>query len=335
MLHGAFNRRRRVVQAEAVPQHQRGGQNLRDGIGQIFAGNIRRGAAGGFVETERLIAIRRAQACARQHSERTAQRRRFVAQDVTEHVFAQHHVELRGLEHELHRAVVHEHVIQRHIGIIFADARDDFAPQNAVLQHVRLVNARQFLPAQLRGLERDVRDALDFRRGINHRVNRAKIAAAEVFGFFRLAEIHAAGQFAHDQNINAVALPFLRERTGVRKNFRQLHRAQVGEQTKFLPQPQQRGAFRSFFFRNRRIAVRQADGTEENRVGLFADVERDVRQCFFGEVNAGPTDGRVGDVQLELETFFRGAQNLDGFAHDFRADAVARERCDVVSVHEK
>ena len=35
------------------------------------------------------------------------------------------------------------------------------------------------------------------------------IAAADVLGFFRLAEIHAAGQLAHHQDINAVALPLL------------------------------------------------------------------------------------------------------------------------------
>jgi MFS family permease len=118
-------------------------QNLRDGIGQVFPGDVRRGAAGRFVKAETSVAAR-AEARARQHSQRTAQRRRFVAQNVAEHVFAEQHVELRGLEHELHRAVVHEHVVERDVGIIFADARDDFAPENAVFQHVRLVNARQF-----------------------------------------------------------------------------------------------------------------------------------------------------------------------------------------------
>ncbi len=145
---------------------------------------------------------------------------------------------------------------------MFADARDDFAPQNSIFQNVRLVNARQFFPAQLRGLERDMRDALDFRRRINHRVNRAKISAAQILGFFRLAKIHPARQFAHDENVNAITLPFLRERARVRKNFWQFHRAQIGEQTKFLAQPQQRGAFRSFFLGNRRVAIWQTDRAE-------------------------------------------------------------------------
>src|ERR1019366_5792848 len=109
---------------------------------------------------------------------------------------------------------------------------------------------------------------------------------------------------------------------------------QIRKQAEFLAQPQQRGAFGTFFFWNRRVAVGQTDGAEQNGVGLFADVERDVRQRLFGEVNARPADGRIGDVEFELESFFRGAQNLDGLAHDFRPDAVARERCDVVSFHE-
>ena len=39
---------------------------------------------------------------------------------------------------------------------------------------------------------------------------------------------------------------------------------------------------------------------------------------------AQPTGASVM-IELEAEFFFRGAQDLDGFAHDFRADAVAGE----------
>ena len=179
-----------------------------------------------------------------------------------------------------------------------------------------------------------MRDALDFWCCINHRVNRAKISAAQIFRFFRLAKIHSARQFAHDQNVYAIALPFLRERTRVRQNFRQRHRAQIREQTKFFAQPQQRGTFGTLLFWNRRVAVRQTDGAEQNGIGFFAQRERRVRQRFARGVNARPADGCFGEVELEAKFFFGGAQNLDGFAHDFVADAVARQGCDVECFHQ-
>jgi hypothetical protein len=51
-------------------------------------------------------------------------------------------------------------------------------------------------------------------------------------------------------------------------------------------------------------------------------------------VNAGPANGRLGDGEREAEFFLGDAEDLDGLVHDFRADAVARERRDVVSFHE-
>ena len=55
---------------------------------------------------------------------------------------------------------------------------------------------------------------------------------------------YSARQLPHHQDVNPITLPFLRQRTGVRERFQQLHRTQVGEQPKLLPQPQQCGALR-------------------------------------------------------------------------------------------
>ena len=334
VTHGTFNRRRRVVQTKAVAEHQGAGEDLRDGVRQIFARDVRGSAARGFIDAEDFVAIRRAQAGAGQHTERTTERRRFIAQNIAEHIFAEQHVELRGLEHELHRAIVHEHVIERHVGIFFGDAGDGFAPEDAVFQHVRFIDARQFLAAQLRGFERDVRDAFDLGRGVNHRINRALLAVGERLGLLGLTEIHAAGQFAHHEDINAVALAFFRERAGVGKHLGQFHRAQIREQAEFLAQAQQCGAFGTFFLGNRRVAIRQTDGAEEDGIRFLADLQRDVGERLLGEINAGPADGRIRDVEFEAEPFFGGAENFDGFAHDFRPDAVAREGSDVECFHE-
>jgi hypothetical protein len=82
-----------------------------------------------------------------------------------------------------------------------------------------------------------------------------------------------------------------------------------------------------------RVAVGQTDGAEQNGIGFFAQRKRRVRQRLARGVNAGPADGRFGDLEIETEFFLRNAQNLDGFTHDFRADAVAGERRDFESSH--
>ena len=63
----------------------------------------------------------------------------------------------------------------------------------SIEQHVVLARARQ--------LEGDAGDALDLERVVDLRVDAALLAVAEVDDLLRLAEIDAAGQFAHDEDV--------------------------------------------------------------------------------------------------------------------------------------
>jgi len=53
-VHGGFDLRGDGIEAEAVTEHERGGENLGAGIGDAFACDVRGGAASGFVEAERF-----------------------------------------------------------------------------------------------------------------------------------------------------------------------------------------------------------------------------------------------------------------------------------------
>src|SRR5437899_1439424 len=59
-----------------------------------------------------------------------------------------------------------------------------------------------------------------------------------------------------------------------------------------------------------------------------------VGQRLARGVDAGPADGRLGDLEREAELFFRRAQDFDRLAHDFGSDAVAGERCYFECFHE-
>ena len=127
--------------------------------------------------------------------------------------------------------------------------------------------------------------------------------------------------------------PWRSGRSGQTWFLRQLHRPQVGEEAELLAQPQQGRAFGAFFLGNRRVAIRQTDRAKQDGVGFFAERERGLRQGLAGRVNARPADGGFGKFQRETKFLFGGAQNLDGFTHDFGADAVAGEDCDVETFH--
>ena len=65
----------------------------------------------------------------RQHTDRTGQHRRFIAQNVSEHVVAQQHVELSRVPHQLHRGIIHVDMSQFDIRIGRMDIDHHLAPQ--------------------------------------------------------------------------------------------------------------------------------------------------------------------------------------------------------------
>ena len=180
----------------------------------------------------------------------------------------------------------------------------------------------------------DVRDALDFRRGIDHRVNRAQNlplpAPPEISSvFFGWPKYMPPVSSRTTRMSMPSPCRSLAERAGVGQFLRQLHRAQIGEEPELLAQPQQRGAFGAFLLGDGRVAVRQAHRAEQDAIRRLAQRERGVGQRLAGGVNARPADRRFGDLHRQRKFFLHHAQHLDGFAHDLGADAVARQRRNV------
>ena len=90
-------------------------------------------------------------------------------------------------------------MLEGDVRILGGHPRDYVAPEYAVLQYVRLIDAHQVLAAELCTFEADVRDALDLARAVNHCIHRAQLAILQCLGVFRLAKIHTAGQLTHYQ----------------------------------------------------------------------------------------------------------------------------------------
>ena len=279
-----------------------------------------------------MLTIRRTEAGAGQHAEGPSQGGGLVAEDVAEEVLAQQNVELGRPQQQLHGAVVDEHVLEGHVGEFAGDAGDHLAPQHAVFQHVGLVDAGELLAAQLGGLEADAGDALDLRGGVHHGVDGAGLAIAEVFGLLGLTEVQAAGEFTDDQDVDAVALTLGAQRAGMSQGLGQTHRTEIGEEAELLADTQQGGALGALFLRDGRVAVGQAHRAEQNGIGAAAQLERGVGQGLARGVNAGPADGRLGDVELQGKLVAHGTEDAQGLPHDFRADAIASQRGDPISI---
>ena len=133
-----------------------------------------------------------------QQAERAGQHRRFIAENVAEHVLGQDDVERRRIRDQPHRSGIDVAVLEPHLGIVARDPRHGFAPQLRDFQHVRLVDGRdETSPASRRG-EGHARDPLDLRRRVYERVDRPRALTTA-----RLPVIQAAGQLTHDEHVDA------------------------------------------------------------------------------------------------------------------------------------
>src|SRR6187402_3884100 len=103
------------VQAEVIQQHGCG-EDAAQGVGDVFAGGLGIGAVDGFEEGGAL-----ADGGGGQQSQGTTDDTGLVAEDVTEHIFRQDHVELFGIQDDLHGGIVHEEEVHLYIAVLTCD----------------------------------------------------------------------------------------------------------------------------------------------------------------------------------------------------------------------
>ena len=128
-----------------------------------------------------------------------------------------------------------------------------------------LVDRCQFAASPLCGTIGNRRNPLDFSTGVQHRI----VGAVTVAHFLTLAEVDAAGQFAHEEDIDTLnQVGTQRHMFGQRRV--DAHRSQVGEQAEVLPHLQQ-----TLFRTNRGSRVRPlraTDSRQEDGVGLLTQL---------------------------------------------------------------
>ena len=113
-----------------------------------------------------------------------------------------------------------------------------FAPQLAGFHDVGFFAGGDFVVTLAGEFEGHARDTMDFMRGIDLRIDALTFAIGQRCDAARLAKVNAAGQFAHDQDIEAFDDTGF-QRGGIDKCIKYFCRAQVGEEFQFLAQLQQ------------------------------------------------------------------------------------------------
>ncbi len=217
----------------------------------------------------------------------------------------------------MHGGRIHQHVLELQLRKFAADeCLRDLAPQARGLEHVGLVDGGE-APAPPAGeLRRHPHDALD----LGDRVA-AQVARARRVALLR-AEVDAAGELAHEQQIDArhdVAL----EGRGIGKRGVHGDGTQVGERPQLLAQPQQT-ALRA----QRRIGrrpLRAANGAEQHRIGCQTGGQGGRRQGIAVRLDGSAAEGQGGELEIVAEALRNRLKAGAAGSGHLRADAITRQ----------
>ncbi len=226
-----------------------------------------------------------------------------------------------GVAHQLHPERVGELVLQRDVGIVaVAHGGDHLVPQHARFHHVALVRRAQPPVALARQLEGDAADALDLVGIVDLRVDRPLLPVAEVADLLGLAEVHAAGQLAHDHDVEAVHhLPL--QRGGVRQRRIADGGTQVGVKAHVLAQAQQARLGPRIV--GHAVPLGAANRAQQHRVGRLR-----ARHVLVGDRDAVEIVGAAAheparEREAGRSIGFQHADHLLDLRHDLGADPVA------------
>ena len=254
------------------------------------------------------------------HTDGTGDHGSLVRQDIAEHILGDNHVELRGVLHDLHGAVVHEHLAVLHIRVLGLQPVHHSAPQATGVQHVGLVHAAQLFAALAGGLEADAANALDLVLRIGHGVHRLLFAVFQRVGLV-IAEVHAADQLPHDDKVNALCHDLGLQGAGRCQLRPDLCGAVVGVQPHPSAQPQQ--AFFRPLLPGQALPLGAAYRAQQHAVGSKALVQLVLGQRVAVLVNGLAAHGGSGVVEGMAVLFSHLIQHPEGLLYDLRAGAIA------------
>ena len=257
----------------------------------------------------------------REHADRAGQDRSLVAENVSEEVLGHHHVEGCGAQQQLHRAIVDEHVLEFDVGILRGQLVHDAPPELRVLEHVGLVHRGELAAPVARQLEGHAANALDLPSRVDHRVQ-GSLGARGSFDAARLAEVQAAGEFPHDQDVGA-AHDVVLQRRGLDQALVAVDRPQVGVHVQRLAQAEQ--AFLGPLGRRQVIEFGQAHRAQQRGVGIQSQAARLGRERVSRGANRRTAEQALAQLDRMAPLRRHVLKHANGLARDLGTDTVARK----------
>ena len=200
------------------------------------------------------------------------------------------------------------------------------APQAAGVQNVGLVHTAELFAAFLGGLEADAANALDLVLRVGHGVDGLLFAVLEGVGLV-LAEVHAADQLPHNDEVNALCHDLRLQGAGRGQLGPDLGGAVVGVQAHTRAQAQQT-LFRALLT-GQTLPLGAAHGTQQDAVRSKALVQLMLGQRVAVLVNGFAAHGGIGIVEGVAVLFSHLIKHPDGLFHDLGAGAVAPDDSNV------
>ena len=208
--------------------------------------------------------------------------------------------------------------------LFFMQCFHGVAPKAGDFQHVGFVHRHHLVAAFARPLKGDAGNPFDFHHRVAHRVERFVAVVAD-----RLAEIDAARQLAHGEQVNADHGAGAKWR-GFCQRRRNCHRTQIGKRAEFFTDFQQSGLWPHLA--GQLVPLGAADRTEQDGVGGFANVDGALWHRVVVCINRRTTRRGFGVFKGKVRAFCNGIENFDAFGDHFRADPVAGQKTNFVGV---
>src|SRR5690606_16713078 len=179
-------------------------------------------------------------------------------------------------------------------------------------------------------VEADLGDAANLAFAVGQRVERHALAVLQHLVLARLAEIDAAGQFTHDQDIQP-RYHFRLEAGGPGQLRIQQRRTQVAEQAQLRTDLQQTTLWTDG--RVDLVPLRATYRAKQNRIGLARALQGLVGQRYTVLVDSRTAQLVIAQFEPELELGVGQLQYLDRLGDDFRTDTIARENQNLFAHH--
>ncbi len=176
-----------------------------------------------------------------------------------------------------------------------------------------------------------MRNTFDFAFAVDHGVDGDGFAIFLV-GAFGLSEVEASGEFAHAEDVKSAGDEGFFDGRRVGELGVAEGGPEVCEKAEMLSEGEQGRAF-GLFVGRKGFPFGSADGSEQDGVGVFADVEGLFREGLSVDVDGDPADAGFGGFEGEPELGTGDFENAQRFGHDFRSDSVTGENSDFEGRH--